>query len=231
MIATRSQSRSASRMMCVENMMHLPWSRSSAIASNSARATSTSRPVVASSKISTGGSCTIARAIDTFCFMPVDIFGPEHVANLLHLEPLEQLLHPLAELLFVHAVEPAEVFDHFAGGHAVVNRRVGGDVADLVPHELGLRDAIEAADNRRAAGRLEHRAENPQRGGFAGAVRSQQAVDLAPAGPKAEAVERHHPPRRRSEYAFESDRASIMAWRRPWSSKVGGVTRGAKRRQ
>ncbi len=56
--------------------MHLPWSRSSATVFSSARATSTSSPAVASSKISTGGSWTMARAIDTFCFMPVDIFAP-----------------------------------------------------------------------------------------------------------------------------------------------------------
>ena len=40
------------------------------------RATSTSRPVVGSSKISTGGSWMIVRAIETFCFIPVDILPP-----------------------------------------------------------------------------------------------------------------------------------------------------------
>ena len=31
---------------------------------------------MASSKINTGGSWTMARAMETFCFMPVDIFAP-----------------------------------------------------------------------------------------------------------------------------------------------------------
>src|SRR6185312_8420142 len=76
-IASRSQSFSASRMMCVENSTHLPCSRSSATVLSKARATSTSKPEVASSKISTGGSWTKARAIETFCFMPVDILAPK----------------------------------------------------------------------------------------------------------------------------------------------------------
>ena len=40
--------------------MHLPCARSSATVVNRARATNTSNPDVASSKINTGGSCTIA---------------------------------------------------------------------------------------------------------------------------------------------------------------------------
>ena len=81
MMATRSQSFSTSRMMCVEKMMHFPWSRSDAIALSTARATSTSSPVVGSSKIRTGGLWMIVRAIETFCFMPVDIFEPSTSRN------------------------------------------------------------------------------------------------------------------------------------------------------
>src|SRR5262249_11835734 len=43
-MAIRSQSFSTSRMMCVEKMMHFPWSFSSAIVRSTARATSTSNP-------------------------------------------------------------------------------------------------------------------------------------------------------------------------------------------
>ena len=43
---------------------------------STALATSTSRPEVGSSKISTGGSWMMARAIDTFCRIPVLIFAP-----------------------------------------------------------------------------------------------------------------------------------------------------------
>jgi hypothetical protein len=54
----------------------LPASRRAAICRSTARWTSTSSPAVGSSKISTGGSWTNALAIDTFCFMPVDIRPP-----------------------------------------------------------------------------------------------------------------------------------------------------------
>ncbi len=76
MIATREQSFSTSCIEWVEKTIVLPWSRSSAIFWRTARATRTSSPEVGSSKISTGGSWTIVRAIETFCLIPVDIFEP-----------------------------------------------------------------------------------------------------------------------------------------------------------
>ena len=60
----------------VEKMIVLPWSRSLMIFWSRARATRTSRPEAGSSKISTGGSWTTVRAIETFCLIPVDIFAP-----------------------------------------------------------------------------------------------------------------------------------------------------------
>ena len=75
MIAIRSQRRSASLMMWVENRIALPSSRSSWIAFCRSSAFSTSRPTVGSSKMSTGGSWTTVRAIDTFCFMPLESFS------------------------------------------------------------------------------------------------------------------------------------------------------------
>ena len=75
-----------------------------------------------------------------------------------------------------------------------------------------LRDAIEAADDRRAAGGLQHGAEDSQGGRLAGAVGPKQAVDLA--GRSAEKLTSHSAstsPRTRSEYALVRDRASIIA--------------------
>ena len=74
MTATREQSFSTSCMAWVEKTIVFPWSRSSAIFWRTTRATRTSSPEVGSSKIRTGGSWTIVRAIETFCFIPVDIF-------------------------------------------------------------------------------------------------------------------------------------------------------------
>ncbi len=106
-------------------------------------------------------------------------FGAEQVANFLHLETFEDQLHAIAEFDVVHAVQSAEVLDHFPGGHAVVDGGVGGNEADLVADHFRLRDAIESADDGGAAGGLQHGAEDAERGGFARAVRAEEAVDLA----------------------------------------------------
>ena len=50
---------------------HFPEAPIPRMMSISERAARTSRPDVASSKISAGGSCTSALAMETFCFWPV----------------------------------------------------------------------------------------------------------------------------------------------------------------
>jgi hypothetical protein len=72
MTPMRSQSRSASPMMCVLSSTQLPAARRSSTNSTIAPAARMSRPVVGSSRIRTGGSCSTARAIETFCFWPVE---------------------------------------------------------------------------------------------------------------------------------------------------------------
>ncbi len=75
MMAIRSQSFSASLMMWVEKRIVFPSSRSSRMIRCISRAFITSSPTVGSSKISTGGSWATVRAIDTFCFIPVESFS------------------------------------------------------------------------------------------------------------------------------------------------------------
>src|SRR5256885_1462691 len=72
MIPMVSQSFSTSDMMCVEKMTVLPLLRHSWMKAVMVRAVMTSRPLVGSSKIMTGGSWTRVRAMEVFCFMPVE---------------------------------------------------------------------------------------------------------------------------------------------------------------
>ena len=131
----------------------------------------------------------------------------EHVANFVHLQPLEDRFHPLAEQLVGHAVEPAEVLDHFPGRHAVVDGGVGRDEADLVPHQRRLREHVEAVDGRRAAGGPEHGAEDAQGGRLARAVGAEQAVDLTRRARRTRCPARAtNCPRRRSAYDFVRSR-------------------------
>ena len=97
MIATREQSFATSCIACVEKMIVFPSDRSSPIFLSTARATNTSSPDVGSSKIRTGGSCTIVRAIETFCFIPVDIFPPRTSRKSSIWSHPKDRLHPVAE--------------------------------------------------------------------------------------------------------------------------------------
>ena len=149
MIATRSQSFSTSRMMCVENRIVLPRPRSCLMLFSTARCTSTSSPAVGSSKISTGGSLTSARAIDTFCFMPVLIFAPGTSRKSCIWSVVKSSSIRDAEHVGRDVVQPAVVLDHFPRGHAVVDAGVRGQKADVVAHLGGLRHDVEAGDGRR----------------------------------------------------------------------------------
>ncbi len=106
-------------------------------------------------------------------------FGAEPVADVVHFEPGEEAFHPFGQFILGHTVEPPEVFDHLPGGHAVVDGGVGRHETDLAADHRGLCDDVVAVQRGRAGGRLEHGAENPQRGGLSGAVGAEQAVDLA----------------------------------------------------
>ena len=145
---------------------------------------------MASSKISTGGSWTMARAIDTFCFMPVDIFAPSTSRMSFIFSRSKSDSIRSRSGVRRNAVQPAEILDHLPGGHAVVNGRVGRHEADLAADLRRLGDHVEAVDPGRAAGRPQHGAEDPQGGGLARPVGPQQAVDLARRGVKTDARQR-----------------------------------------
>ena len=72
MIPTTSHNFSTSRITCVEKITVLPRSRHSRMNSIIVRAVMMSSPNVGSSKIITAGSCISVRAIEVFCFMPVE---------------------------------------------------------------------------------------------------------------------------------------------------------------
>ena len=157
----RAQSLATSCMAWVEKMIVLPRTRAVGdLLEDGASATRTSRPDVGSSKIRTrrvAGS--IVRAIETFWAASRSTSSSRgRVAEVVHLEPAEDPLHPPVEVLVVHPVEPAEVFDQLPGGHPVVDPGVGRHEADLRPDLLRLRRDVVARDDRRPRGRPEDRA-------------------------------------------------------------------------
>src|SRR3954465_14809343 len=95
-------------------------------------------------------------------------------------------------MIICEAIELAEVLHHFPGGHAVVDGGVGGKKADALADLAWLGGDVESVDLRKAAGRLQDRAENAHGGGLAGAVGPQQAKNLAGPGDKADVINRHN---------------------------------------
>ena len=109
----------------------------------------------------------------------------QHVAEVVHRQPLEEGLHPRPQFLVGDAVEAAEILDHLPAGHAIVDGRVGRHEADLAPHPRRLGEDVVAVDGGAAGGGAQHRAEDSQGGGLARPVGTQQAVDFT--GPGVEA--------------------------------------------
>ena len=136
----------------------------------------------------------MARAIETFCLMPVDILAPStsRISFIFSRSKMVSIRCP--QHVGRQAVEAAEILDHLPGGHAVVDGRVGRHETDLPADLRRLADHVEAVDRGRAAGGPQHRAENPQGGRLARAVGAQQPVDLARQGLEAESVQGHEPP-------------------------------------
>ena len=108
---------------------------------------------------------------------------PQQVADVVHLQPLEERFHPHRQLVRRGCRSSRPKYSTISqAGHAVVDGRVGRHEADLAAHQGRLGDHVAAVDRRRAGGGPQHRAEDPQGGGLAGPVGAQQAVRSRPAG-------------------------------------------------
>ncbi len=115
---------------------------------------------------------------------------PQHVADVVHLELLEERFHALGQFGGRQAVEAAEILDHLPGGHAVVNGRIGRHEADLAADLRRLQDHVVAVDAGRAVGGPQHGAEDPQGGGLSRSVGAQKTVDLAGQRMKTQPIQR-----------------------------------------
>src|SRR6266478_4396518 len=144
-----SQSFSTSLMMWVEKMTVLPLSRHSRMKAVMVRAVMMSRPLVGSSKIMTGGSWTRVRAMEVFCFMPVESLSQRRSRK------------------------------------PFISRRL----KMLSTRFFGVLDDVVAADDGGAVGGLENGGEHAESSGFAGAIGSEETVNLAGLASKADIVD------------------------------------------
>ena len=105
--------------------------------------------------------------------------GAEQIANVVHLQPGEEVFHPLAERQRLHAVQAAEVLDHLPGRHAIVYGGVRADETNLVADQGRLGQHVVPVHCRGAARGLQYGAEDAQGARLSRAVGTEQAVDLS----------------------------------------------------
>ena len=90
----------------------------------------------------------------------------------------------------VEAVEPAVEAQELAGRQLLVDERPIGNEAERRLGGLGLGRHVVAVDDDAPGGRLQQPRNHPQRRRLAGAVRAEEAVDLARRDVEADAVDR-----------------------------------------
>ncbi len=99
------------------------------------------------------GSCTSARAIDTFCFIPFDILAPAT-------SRISRIWRPRRATPFVLAGVEAPCHANirnippFPSGHAIIDGSIHGNKTDLPPNLCWLREYIVSIDGSRTRSRL-----------------------------------------------------------------------------
>ena len=105
---------------------------------------------------------------------------PDHaVLAVVEADHLEHLPHPRRDQRGLDAVELGMQLEVLLGGQVAVERRVLEDEADVAADVVALAHHVVAGDLRAPARRLGERAEHVDRGGLAGAVRTQESEHLA----------------------------------------------------
>ena len=135
------------------------------------------------------GSCTRPRAISTRRRMPPDRFFTCASRHSRELDRLEQLVDQLLALRARHAVQLREDDQVLFDAQLEVARHRLRDDADRAAHAVGLLDDVEAVDERGARGRRQQRRQHADQRRLAGAVRAEQAEDLAFLDGEADAVD------------------------------------------
>ena len=204
MTAMRSASRSASSRYWVVRRTVVPSATSASIVSHSSSRLRGSRPVVGSSRKSTGGRATSAAARSSRRRMPPEYVFADAGAGVAQAEALEQLGRARLGGAAAVAVEAADHGQVLEPGEVLVDRRVLAREADAGAELRGLADHVEAGHAGRAGVGGEERGEDADRRRLARAVRPEHAEHGAGSGLEVDAVERAHVAERLDEAARPS---------------------------
>jgi len=107
-------------------------------------------------------------------------------------EQVVELAHAAVDGRRVHAIQAAEVGQDLAPVQAVVQAHPTIDDADGRPNRFAVLDDVVARDGRAPGVRREEGREDAQRGGLAGAVRTEQPEHLATADLETQVLHRMH---------------------------------------
>ena len=154
-----------------------------------------SRPVVGSSRKTSGGWCSSPSAISRRRRCPPDSVLTSRCSSPVSSSWSGQQFRALPRLSPADAVQRGlvqQLLDDQAGRVGAAHRLADGlrHVADLLAHLERARQQVGTCHRGRPRGRLEQRSQHAQRGGLARAVRPEEADDLALADGKVHAPDR-----------------------------------------
>ncbi len=171
---TRWHVRSTSSRMWLERKTVAPSATASRTSWKKVCWTRGSRPAVGSSRISSSGRCWRAMTSPTFCLFALRVLA--EAARRVEVEPRHELrLPPRIDA----APEVAVVLDRLAARQAVEQRELAGQVAHASMNGDRIDGRLDPEDPGLPGGRPDKVEEQPDRRRLAGAVRPEEAEDLA----------------------------------------------------
>ena len=170
----------------------MPWSASSNSESQNSRRDCGSTALVGSSRNSRSGLCSTVPASARRCFWPPDSVPASCLRCWPKPEALDELVDARPRLRARHVVHGGEEREVLVDREVFVQRELLRHVADAALQRLGVARDLVAEHVDLAGGRVQQAAEHADRRRLAGAVRPEEAVDLAPAHREIEAVDGGH---------------------------------------
>ena len=186
MIATASHSSSTVSIWWVEKIRVLPRSRISRNAALRSATLTGSRPLNGSSMIRTSGSWRTAAMNWIFCWLPFESSSARRSAYSGTRKRVSQPRTSACGRLSRDAVQAGEEDELLEDLHPRVETALLGQVAERPPRQIGRRLAVPGDGARVRPQDVEH---DPHRGRLAGAVRAEEAEDLARLDGEADPVE------------------------------------------
>src|SRR5439155_1093731 len=107
-------------------------------------------------------------------------------------EQREEFSHPLAKLVAVQSVEPAEILDRLPRREPAIQRSGRGKEPDVGADLFRVLADVETRHLCSAVGRLKNRGEETKSGGLPCAIGAEQAVDLTGLAAKVHAINSAH---------------------------------------